>query len=167
MVYWHLNALWEVLLNVGESHFQLRRVCTACKSYWCSQHRAKAALGRKTTCPASAPASQWRPLPCEQEGYTPQGIPSTVPRLGGELPYAPVTAGVQCPEHSCSTIPTALFSFQAQMHSALPSRLTINHRLSICDFPTVRSSIFVIFSSLCIKGKYAFISSIRKNASLH
>lgn len=52
---------------------------------------------------------------------------------------------------SCDSVTATLPSTQVRMRLAQLSRLTINHRLSICDFPTVRPLNFVIFSSLYVK----------------
>lgn len=93
--------------------------------------------------------------------------PKCYAEAGTRTALSPCASWCATPEHSCGAVPTALFLFQAQMCLALPSRLTINHRPGICDFPTAHPSNFVIFSSLCIKEMYACISSIRKNASLH
>lgn len=72
---------------------------------------------------------------------------------------APSTAVVQLLQ-LCSRFKLRSVGFAIQTNNQ-------SHRLSICDFPTARPSNFVIFSSLCIKEKYACISSIRKNASPH
>lgn len=149
---------------MSENHFQLRKVCATLKLSWSSQPRAEAALGRKTACALTV---WWGPQPCQWKSDTLHSILSAMLRLGWGLPCTPLPAHRQWPKLSSEVVSTALLSFQDEICSALPSRLAINYRLSICDFPAARPSNFFSVLFFSVTKKHAFIYSIRKNASLH
>lgn len=151
---------------MGESHFQLRKVCAAVilklpvqgqSNTW--QEDYLPCLHTRTVVKTPTTQAGWPCSTGDPEHCAEVGIRTVLCPCAGW--HAAPRAQLWC--SSCSFVLVSssdLFGFAIQTNNQ-------SHRLSICDFPTARPSNFVIFSSLCIKEKYACISSFRKNASPH